>query len=541
MQNLPQDKASLNPVTWVMSNQFVTENQLPVEFHSHRFMIEPMADLHPDQSIKKSAQVGESTNRIFKSIWACKHLLANLIYVLPTRKVVDDFVVPKVNPLINSNPAISTIVATDSKSLKQIGNRFLYFNGAFSESEAIMKSADILVLDELDRMANQFVIRTYDSRLQASKLAWRWRLSNPSAVGYGIDLHYAESDQKHWFIRCHHCGHAWFIDWSKSDEKNHYVNQEKGIYACGRCEGELSNEDRINGWWVAKYASRLDKRGYWISQMMASWVSAKQLVKIHNDSSIEFFHNFVLGKAYTPSDVLLDRADLISAISPGKALEDQVAMGVDNGQVKHYVIGNPYGIFRYGKTESWDEIEYLIKRYNATTVIDNNPYPVTPRKLTQQYKGKVFVCFYQLDRKNLGIIKWGEGKDAGVVYADRTKIFDYLVVEIKDKKLVFYLTLTELEQYIPHWTSMYRTIEENALGVSQGKWLTIENKPDHWAHATVYYRLALDKMLRGMSAGVVRRQPSVSHKDVAPTVKDGRIEVAFDLEKAYNLSRQKQQ
>ena len=546
------DLSHISPLGWVVSNNFVTENQQPLEFKDRRYLIQPMSDFHPHQVYKKSAQVGESVEKIIKSFWVNKELKLNVGYVLPSKNIVKDFVTPKVDPLINSNPALSALVSSDTITLKQIANRFTYFRGAYSEREAIAISLDVLVLDEKDRMPNQTVVNTYKSRLQASKYGWIWELSNPSVEGYGVDATYRDSDQMHWFVKCSHCGYETFLDWERSElvtksgtRYSHYVHQDKEIYACGKCGKEIYDDDRRNGRWVAKYPKRTEDnkgiRGYWISQMMCAWVSAAHLVKTYHESTSEFFHNYVLGKAYTATDVKMNRDVIVQAMSPQKMLETNVAMGVDNGTTKHYVIGTPYGIFKYGKTDSWDEIEYLIKRYNAYAVLDPMPYQVTPKKLVQQFPGKVFICYYQKDRKGLGIVRWGEGKDRGVVFADRTKIFDMLVGEIQDKKLLFGMTLSELEPYISHWTPMYRVVEENNLGVPMGKWLTIEGKPNHWAHSTVYYRLALDKMLSGMGAGVVRREKQYSHKDIAPTVKDGKIEVAFNLEKAYESSKRHRQ
>ena len=49
-----------NPAAWVMENNFINENQKPFEFSNHRFMLQPYADMSPDQVIMKSAQVGWS-------------------------------------------------------------------------------------------------------------------------------------------------------------------------------------------------------------------------------------------------------------------------------------------------------------------------------------------------------------------------------------------------------------------------------------------------------------------------------------------------
>lgn len=498
-----------SPLAWITLNNLVNENQQPIEFKDHRFMIDFYADTSDDIVARKSAQVGFSVAAILKSIHEAQYERRNIAYILPTQNVVDDFVKPKVNPIISSNPKIAKVVHDDSITLKNVADRFIYFKGAFSQSGAVSFSIDTLVLDEYDLMPNQTVVNTFNSRLQAAKAPRRRRFSNPSGIGQGVDRLYAESNQFHWFMKCSHCHWEWYIDLTASEEKNHYIDQELAIYACGKCGKELSDADRRNGRWVAKYPDR-PRHGYWFSQMMAPWVSAKYILQQKEESSTEFFYNFVLGKAYTPADVLVTRETILRANAPGRPTLQNVVIGVDNGILKHYVIGSSNGIFKYGKTESWEEIESLLLTYDAIMVIDANPYPTMPKKLAEKYPGKVFIHYYSQDRKNLGITRWGEKENRGAVNSDRTKLLDLIAQEINEAKILFVQPPNDLESYIYHWTNMYRTVEENAQGISQGKWITIEGKPDHYAHATAYWRVALSKrMVGGMGRIVIPKEPGV--------------------------------
>ena len=97
---------TISPAMWVLDNEFINENQKPFEFSSHRFMLQPYNDMSPDQVVIKSAQVGFSVLAILKSIHAANFLKLNIIYVLPTRNATHDFVIPKVNPMLDRNPKI---------------------------------------------------------------------------------------------------------------------------------------------------------------------------------------------------------------------------------------------------------------------------------------------------------------------------------------------------------------------------------------------------------------------------------------------------
>lgn len=495
---------SSSPLAWIVLNKLVTENQKPLEFKNHRYLIDPINDLHPDQVYRKSAQVGMSVAKILKSLWLCDQFGVNIGYILPSQNIVKDFVTPKVDPLIVSNPAIEKTVSRDSVALKQVGERFLYFKGAFSEREAISISLDILVLDELDRMPDMNIVNIYDSRLQASEYAWRWRLSNPSAVGFGVDALYTDSDQRHWLIKCSHCGHTWFIDY-KPDGRCHYVDRDRGIYACGHCKEEITDLDRQNGFWKALHPDKY-RHGYWISQLMVPTISAKKIIEQHDESSPDFFHNFVLGKAYTPSDLIVNRDTILRATSPSSIAKKGVCMGVDNGVVKTFILGTIDGIFAHGQTESWEEIENLKLAYNAIMVIDPNPYPTTPKMLVDKYPGEVFICYFKQDTKNLGIITYGNGVNASVVYADRTKILDLVAQELVEAKLLFRERPDQLEDIIKDWNNLYRTTIEKDDGRQVSTWLKKDGKASDYPFAHVYYRIALSRL--GNMGGATFAEPT---------------------------------
>lgn len=474
-------------LAWVTLNHFVTENQEPIEFKNHRFLIDIYADDHDDIVCKKSAQVGVSVAVILKSHHAAGFQGWNVIYALPTNNVVQDFVKPKVNPLIASNPELRRIVSDDSVSLKRVGDRFIYFKGGYSEREAISISGDILVIDEYDRMPNMGVVNTFDSRLQASKSPKRWRFSNPSQIGFGVDGLYQDSDQRHWFVT-HDCGYEYFIDW-EPDGKCHYVDRDKQIYACGKCGGKITDEQRRRGRWVAKYPSR-HRHGYWISQMMAPWVSAARIIEQYEESNIEFFYNFVLGKAYTPSDLIVNRQTILRANAPSSIPRISVAMGVDqNVSEQIYVLGTAQGIFAHGKTHSWEELEDLKLRYNAVTVSDPAPYPTMPKILARKYHD-FYLCYFK-ETTDLSVLNW-KGSN---VYADRTRLLDIVANEITEAKLLFRETPNELEDYIADWQNLYRTTIEKPDGKSKSTWLKKDNKESDYSFATAYFRIALSRTL----------------------------------------------
>jgi hypothetical protein len=479
----------LSPLSWAISHSLLNETQKPIEFHNHRFLIQPFADLHPDQVVMKSAQIGFSVTAILKSLWLAKYYGLNIIYALPTNDIIKGFVQPKVDALITSNPDLKKLLTTDSMSLKQVGERFIHFKGTGSQREAISTSADLLVVDEYDRSLDMNVVNTFDSRLQASEYAWRWRFSNPSGIGFGVDALYQDSDQMHWFVTCPKCNHEWFMDWEPNDSC-HFIDRESREYLCGKCRAVLSTATRINGRWVAKYPTRAYRRGYWISQLMAPWVSADRIIDQYDESGIEFFHQFVLGKAYTPTDLIVNRETILRACAPSLIPKVQVVMGVDqDASGQYWVAMTPQGVFAYGKTTSWEELEHIKLTYQATVVCDPAPFPTMPKRMAEKYPDW-YLCYFK-ESKSLNIIEWKNS----IVYADRTRLLDTVATEIAGAKLLFRQRPSELEEYIRDWANIYRTTVEESDGRTKSSWLKKENRNSDYSFATAYARVALSRML----------------------------------------------
>jgi hypothetical protein len=513
----------LNPALWVLDNGFINENQKPFEFDKHRFMLQPYSDSSPDQVIIKSAQVGWSVLAIMKSIHAAKFFKLNVIYVLPTRNAMHDFVIPKVNPMLDRNPKLKELLRnTDSVNLKAVGDRFIYYRGAFHRGEAISTTADLVISDEHD-VSDQSVLTIYQSRLQASEWGWFWRFSNPTLPGFGVDELFQDSDQMHWIIACPHCGWKMYLDFERDDNlEYHYVDRTRRIYACGKCAGELSDDDRQSGEWVPAFPGR-KRRGYWLNQLMVPWVSAAKILQQEADMPIDVFYNFVLGKPYQASEFVINGDAVLRANKPGLADKTNVFLGCDSGKIKHWVLGTPEGIFAYGRSTEWGEIEELINMYDATTVIDALPDFTIPEYLARKYPGKVYVHYYRHDSKSFNVTEKKEGEQFGVLESDRTKLFDNMAALISSQKMRFFQTkdaLTIKNGLIYHFENMYRIVEPDTKGILKARWETKTGKPDHFAHAAAYYVVALSQgILKGETGGVSvtphRKQATVPHVDTA--------------------------
>jgi len=502
--------ATFRAAAFILHHNIVNENGIPITFKQHKFLIEPYQDESRSLVVTKCSQIGFSTLAIIRSFHLAKYKKANIIYTLPSKAIVKDFVSPKVQPLIESNKAIKDMMGeTDNLGLKSVGDRFLYFRSSWDPASGIAISAHILINDEVDR-SNQVSLSTYRTRLDAalldrSDLGWHWKFSNPTLEGYGVDEEYQKSDHKEWFTKCERCNYQQILSFPDN------INFKTEEFICTRCHRVITNENRRHGQWVQKYLNR-KASGYHISQLMAPWVSAGKIISdSKGDQSI--FYNFTLGLAYTSKDIKITREAITKCIYPTVNPMVDVAIGVDNGIIKHYVCMNRYGIFKIGETKDWEEIEQLRNQYDAHMVIDSNPYPTPANKLAKKYPGKVFVHFYDEDSRETDIIRFLDGDKKGTVRSDRTKIIDSAVADINATDILINLSLTELENagFIQHCLNMYRIVEENAKGIKRGVWKTIgqdygSKKPDHYLHALIYATIAMKKTL--VASGVLTTPPS---------------------------------
>lgn len=456
-----------------------------LDFLDHPFMWDIFNDWSPKMCAPKAAQITFSTTAIHKLLWLSKHKKLDIIYSLPTAGDINDFVSAKVNRLIANNPIYQTWTEDkDSIVQKRVGTSTIYFRGTWTDRAALMIPADVYIADEVDR-SNQINVEQFASRLQHSKYQWEWRFSNPSAPGVGVDKWWQQSDQKHWFITCDACGHEWYLTMENVMEK-----EERNFYfGCTKCRAELN---RRKGRWIKRWKDR-EISGYHISLLMAPWVSANKIMELKESKSEEYFANMVLGEPYIGRGNTLTSQMLFQNLTSLTNPQDtRPIIGVDTGVDIRYTIGNASGIFYYGQCKDYNELEHLLKRWeNAIMVIDQGGDIVGPRKLREKYPNRVYLCFFSADRKNDELIRWRD--EDCTVMADRNKMIQLVVDEFTEKRIPLYGTEAEWWDYWLHWSHIYRTAEEDSLGVVRYKWLRSDR--DDWALATVYWRIGMSRFM----------------------------------------------
>lgn len=456
-----------------------------LDFKDHPFLWDIFGDFTPKQAILKAAQIGFSTTANIKALWLAKNRGMDIIYSLPTANDVREFVSGKTNRLISNNPIFQEWTQDkDSIEQKRVGNNVIYFRGTWTERAALAIPADLYISDETDR-SKQDIVQQYKTRLQHSKWGWEWYFSNPSAPGVGVDRYWQESDQKHWFVKCSGCNNEDYIT---------MANIQGSIFACLKCGKEL---DRRKGRWVKRWKDK-EISGYWISLLMAPWVSAEQILEKQKGFTEEQFTNFVLGKPYVGRGNVLTQAllyqNLIDDTNPQDA---RPIIGVDTGATIWYTIGNKYGIYFYGECKDYSTLEDLLRKYpKAIMVIDQGGDIIGPRKLREKYPGRVFLCYFTGNRNNDQLVKWND--EEGSVQVDRDRVIQLVVDEFTEHRIPLWGKEADWHDFWMHWSRLYRTSEENALGVMKYHWEK-SSTPCDYPFATVYWRIGMDRFMEQMA------------------------------------------
>lgn len=485
------DQASIH--NWIVKNKILTEDGKPLDFFNHLFLFDIAKDFSPKQVIYKCSQVGGSLINVIKVIYLMKQKGYNGIYSLPTQTDARDFVNGKVNRLVANNDIFKEYVKDqDSIEQKRIGDNVLYFRGSFTEKAAIMIPSDVNVYDEEDR-SNLAVIDTYASRLKHSDYKGEWHFSNPSVLGHGVSRYWSRSDQKEWFVVCPICKDEQYLKWPDN------VCMERGVFQCSKCHAELPDEARRIGRWVKKFKDK-EFSGYHVSHLMAPWMTAKEIISDFENKPADYFYNFVLGLPYVSEDSTVSPDMIFRNCTDDINSQEQVVIGCDSGIKKHYVMGNKEGIFRYGVTEDWEDIERLLHEYeDAILVVDAMPDITGPRLLRQKFPGRVFLCHYARDRKTMQLVRWGTNKEAGSVLVDRNRMIQLVVDEFNQRRIPLNGKPRDFDEYYSHWETMYRQEDTDALGMPVFIWES-SNGVDHYAHASIYWRAG---MTRQRGGGVV--------------------------------------
>jgi transcription initiation factor TFIIIB Brf1 subunit/transcription initiation factor TFIIB len=456
----------------------------------------------------------------------------NQIHTLPASKDVQQFVPSKVNEIIKQNPDIKKGMEkknVDAVVQKQFGKGFLYFKGTKGDSDTLMLTSDVNWYDELDK-SDQGAIAEYESRTEGQASLRRKRyISTPTLPGFGINLKFQDSDQKHWRFNCKACGHEQHMVWPDN------IDMEKKRYVCSKCKATITKEIIKKGKWKARFPDRTpDKKtgrggiaGYQLTQMIAPWITPEDLIKAYkdaetgkNDMTFEYFYNHKLGQPYVTSSSQIPKSLILQNLVQRDHLETDSIMGMDVQLHELYAIlgssDGVYGILRIRDTaeyietngksgkSKWDRWGEIMDLYGVRyCVIDGGFTPNEVIDNAKKFPGRVWVNWYKDDPSKKKIIRWADdtdftGKQISEeeeirVLTERDRALDWLVQTLKMGSIRFFYRPTDeaVQMLIKHIETTYaRTVTDRKGNISR-EW--VSTGKDDLLHALMYYLIALDR------------------------------------------------
>ncbi len=511
------------PSLWVVQNKILNESGLPISFEKRKFLIDIYNDLSPKQALLKPPQIGATVMSLLKTMWVAKTLGKDIIYTLPTATDVVDIVGGSLNRIIIQNQMLrSWVKEHDTVEQKSVGDNLIRYRGTFSPKQATMVPSSLNVHDEVDNSDPQ-VLTLYQTRLEAQAREedkWRWYFSHPSLAGHGVDVYWQQSDQKEWYITCNACSLSQVLRWPEN------VDVERQEYVCSGCRAVFGDSERINGeWrnkdgipWTGTITGNYEFSGWHVSQLMLWNKSAKDIIKAFNDpqKDKQYFYNYVLGLPYIGSEDKIEPSVVLrNCVDRVNEQEGKIIMGIDTGHGIHLVAGNKDGLFYYdnfteitASKDPYDEVRKLLKRWPASIVIsDQGGDLIGIRKLQAEFPGRVFLVYYRKDRKTVELVQWGDDEEYGKVQVDRNRMMTLVVEQMRDTgRYVLNGTKDEWGEFASHFGYLYRekiavkeTKDKDDRSLYGAEYVWKRNGPDHFAHATLYFTVGLQRYGGGMA------------------------------------------
>ena len=508
--------------------QRVPEPKGPLDFHRFPFQVglhtEKMARTE-EVRIKKATQVGVSA-------WMLRQLLywtdvrgATSIYVFPNQKVMYDFSDARVKEVIEKSAWLSARQGeASSKGLRQVGGGFMYFRGSEAVTDLESVDADVLGLDEYDRLA-QVNIPVAENRVSGPQsLGLLRRVGIPIVPNTGISKLWNESDRRRWFVRCE-CGARQHLTWQ------HSVDIDRAVRICRECKRELSPDVIRQGEWVAEHADA-DVPGFHISKLIVPDLRQSALRKMIRRSrstlpeDTQSFWNMDMGEPFAPEEGRLSDEALAAAFSAGEQHGstahaqnfiglNMITMGVDvhsvrnlNVRISEWIDDRRKRALLVKQVTDFDELVELMHRYDVRMCcIDHLPEGRLARAFALRFPGRVYLVRYAAQQ----MIKPLEvASEEPLVTVRRTEAIDATLTMIREQRNL--LPPDAAPEYGEQLQSIVRVVERDTKGRRVVRYVTM-GEADDFLHAEVFDLLAGELMLARTMADDFRNSSLYSLED----------------------------
>lgn len=489
-------------ILWSLQNMVRLKERQSLNFTRYPFLADIYKDTHPNQTIRKSAQLGLTTYAAAFSMWRTSQGYTSAIY-FPHLRLMEGFVKGSFNTYLRLNPSLSALVGdTDSANIKRIGRGVIHFKllSASSETDnfgARSVDLDSLILDEADTMLPEKMSEVTD-RLEGSDNPTIKYISTPGFPGTGIDRLFLQGDQQYWLLKCPHCAKWNCIEDLIAEQKKFPDIIEQGFLSCGYCNLEL---DLLKGQWVAKKPGIESARSRSLCRLYDTDGKKNNLyVRLLHDfkttRSIRKFYNGKLGLPYADSSLRLTVEEILSLCDKDRPIYSQsiepCTMGVDVGDKKgiNYVVSRPgktrlREIINLGVVNDLNDLDRIIISCNVNRFVIDGKYERTAVKAFVQKWKRLdgWYCDYSVQKSDY---RWSDNKSDPLVSVNRTDSMDqsqYLLrngmVSLPDS------SNTEVRVFATHCSNVAKNTEVNEkTGLPDINYIRLG--PDDYRHAFNY-------------------------------------------------------
>jgi len=500
---------------WIMAHRQI-RGRPPIHMPA---LVDIARDRHPRIVIQKSAQVGLTELAVNRALHAADTGYADrghVLYLMPTRDQVDDFVASRFDVAIQDSAYLRSRLqpepprrkGADSVRQKQLGLGRIYTRGAEGSRQVASLDCDFVILDEFDQMREGTLERA-EKRLASSRKPCLFVLSTPRLPESGINSLYLASDQRRYFIPCQACGEEQSLEWESN------VDFSRAEVVCRKCRKPINV--LAKGRWVAAPPESSAVHGYHLSRLYSPWANIPAMIEASQATTplaLQEFYNSDLGEPYVAPGGGLNVNELDACrgeYDVSEYAEQPCVMGIDVGLKLHVVIRETEEPKRHGPWSraapapfvarlwfagevSFADIERLIEQFNVTCcAIDVQPERTKVAELISGSRHGIWPVDYNRHEPGYVVVD-GPPK---TIRAHRVDFMDQVAQRFRSGQLSLPKDARQLGgRYRKGLGEYYREImapQREAVRDGRGnldyKW-DERGKDDHYFHAELYTIIA---------------------------------------------------
>jgi rubredoxin len=429
----PTQAHPTKPLQFVQS--LLLPNRQPYSFTGHEDLIQIAQDTAQLLIIRKAAQKGVTELMLRIQLYLASQNYSTA-YFLRSRYYMNIQVQRRVEPLIAANKTLQKALLntppeheheeedtkiprkyrlTDNIAIKRLWGGWCLYMGLQSEADVRSFPLDAIFIDEVETLKPNLTIALQE-RLYHSTLKWQRWFSQPTAIGYGIDERFQQTDQRHMLFTCQTCQHEFTLEESfpncllaVDNNQRHILLSEavpsppltawaqlQWTYACPRCHKPFHP---LNApWrWVAKFPSR-PEHGYHLTQLYSPTMTPNDIahfyLRAHNSpTELERFHNSILGLPYAGGDKQPITRDKLRFGSHSLTIQNEYTpryAGIDVGDTLHLIaLEPPYiiAIEQFTGPSKWAQLSQRLLALKVKAVaINAMPYKDSAKELIRHLK-----------------------------------------------------------------------------------------------------------------------------------------------------------